>query len=70
MSNYVVISSRLKAFTPGQIVTDEDLIAVGVEPLKSLAIGAIAQEVKTLKHLASMLKLLQKKRSKIQIWQQ
>lgn len=49
MSNYVVISSRLKAFTPGQIVTDEDLIAVGVEPLKSLAIGAISQEPKNTK---------------------
>ena len=49
MANYVVISSRLKAFTPGQIVTDEDLIAVGVEPLKSLAIGAIAQETKNTK---------------------
>jgi hypothetical protein len=49
MATYVVISSRLKAFTPGQIVTDEDLIAVGVEPLKSLAIGAIAQEVKNTK---------------------
>lgn len=49
MSNYVVISSRLKAFKPGQIVTDEDLIAVGVEPLKSLAIGAISQEPKNTK---------------------
>jgi hypothetical protein len=49
MANYVVISSRLKAFTPGQIVNDDDLIAVGVEPLKSLAIGAIAQETKNTK---------------------
>jgi hypothetical protein len=49
MATYVVVSSRLKAFTPGQIVTDEDLIAVGVEPLKSLAIGAITQEVKNTK---------------------
>ena len=49
MANYVVVSSRLKAFTVGQIVTDEDLIAVGVEPLKSLAIGAITQETKNIK---------------------
>ena len=49
MASYVVISSRLKAFNPGQIVTDEDLIAVGVEPLKSLAIGAITQEPKNTK---------------------
>ena len=49
MANYVVVSSRLKAFTPGQIVTDEDLVAVGVEPLKSLAIGAITQQLKNTK---------------------
>lgn len=49
MASYVVISSRLKAFTPGQIVSDDDLIAVGVEPLKSLAIGAIVQEAKNTK---------------------
>ena len=49
MANYVVVSSRLKAFTPGQIVTDEDLAAVGGEPLKSVAIGAIIEEPKNTK---------------------
>lgn len=41
MSNYEIISSRLKAFTVGQIVTDQDLAAAGVDVGKSLMIASI-----------------------------
>ena len=41
MSNYEIISSRLKAFTVGQIVTDQDLAAAGVDVGKSLVIASI-----------------------------
>jgi len=41
MSNYEIISSRLKAFTVGQIVTDQDLAAAGVDVGKSLIIASI-----------------------------
>ena len=41
MSNYEIISSRLIAFTVGQIVTDQDLAAAGVDVGKSLMIASI-----------------------------
>ena len=41
MSNYEIISSRLIAFTVGQIVTDQDLAAAGVDVGKSLIIASI-----------------------------
>ena len=41
MSNYQIISSRLKAFTVGQIVNDQDLAAAGVDVAKSLMISSI-----------------------------
>ena len=41
MSNYEIISSRLKAFTVGQIVNDQDLAAAGVDVGKSLMIASI-----------------------------
>jgi len=41
MSDYEIISTRLKAFTVGQIVNDQDLIAAGVDVGKSLIIASI-----------------------------
>ena len=49
MTSYRVISSRLYAFKPGDIVTDLDLIASGVSVAKSLTIGAIMEEVRSTK---------------------
>ena len=46
MTSYRVISSRLYAFKPGDIVTDLDLIDAGVSVAKSLTIGAILEQVK------------------------
>ena len=43
MADYLVVSSRLKAFTPGEVVSDLDLMAAGIVALKSLAIGAIVE---------------------------
>ena len=43
MADYLVVSSRLKAFTPGEVVSDLDLMAAGIVPVKSLAIGAIVE---------------------------
>ena len=43
MTDYLVVSSRLKAFTPGEVVSDLDLMAAGIVPVKSLAIGAIVE---------------------------
>ncbi len=43
MADYLVVSSRLKAFTPGEVVSDLDLIAAGIVAVKSLAIGAIVE---------------------------
>jgi hypothetical protein len=41
MSNYEIISSRLKAFKVGQIVTDQDLEDAGVDLGKSLIMQSI-----------------------------
>lgn len=43
MADYLVVSSRLKAFTPGEVVSDLDLMAAGIVAVKSLAIGAIVE---------------------------
>lgn len=43
MVEYLVVSSRLKAFTPGETVSDLDLLAAGIVAVKSLAIGAIIE---------------------------
>ena len=51
MTSYQVISSRLYAFKPGDIVTDLDLIDAGVSVAKSLTIGAIMEEVRSTKAL-------------------
>lgn len=49
MATYLVVSSRLKAFTPGETVSDLDLMAAGVVPTKSVAIGAIIEILKSTK---------------------
>lgn len=43
MADYLVVSSRLKAFTPGETVSDLDLLAAGIVAIKGLAIGAIIE---------------------------
>jgi hypothetical protein len=43
MAEYLVVSSRLKAFAPGEVVSDLDLLAAGIVAVKSLAVGAIVE---------------------------
>ena len=43
MAEYLVVSSRLKAFAPGEVVSDLDLLAAGIVAVKSVAIGAIVE---------------------------
>ena len=49
MTAYKVISSRLYTLKPGDIVTDLDLVELGVSVSKSLAIGAIVEQIKSTK---------------------
>ena len=58
MSNYEIISSRLKAFTVGQIVTDQDLASAGVDVGKSLMISSIklADDTKPARKYAKTIK--------------
>ncbi len=49
MTAYKVISSRLYTLKPGDIVTDLDLVELGVSVSKSLAIGAIVEQTKSTK---------------------
>ena len=49
MTAYKVISSRLYTLKPGDIVTDLDLVELGVSVAKSLAIGAIVEQIKSTK---------------------
>lgn len=54
MAKYQIISSRLAGFTPGQIVTDEELALWGVDIGKSLTIATIKifDDTKTIRKYA------------------